>query len=78
MTATATPLILEQLRRITGFTFLPWNVFWPPAEGMIKATIRLAAVYTMSSMDVFKSAVDPIYKPRQAMDPIADGSDSGR
>jgi superfamily II DNA helicase RecQ len=39
MTATATPLILEQLRRITGFTFLQRNVFWPSAAGMMKKKI---------------------------------------
>jgi hypothetical protein len=64
MTATSTPLILEQLRRITGFTFLPRNVFWPSGDGMMKSTIRIVVIYTNRNMEVFKAAVDPLYKPQ--------------
>jgi hypothetical protein len=39
MTAMATPLILEQLRCIAGFTCFQRNVFWPSAAGMMKKSI---------------------------------------
>jgi hypothetical protein len=64
MTATSTQTILDQLRRIPGYTFLRQHVFWPGADGMMKATVRLVLNYTTQSMGIFKTSIAHFTKSR--------------
>jgi hypothetical protein len=62
MTATANQTILSQLERITGYTFLKHNVFWPPAPQMLEPKVRMTFRYTPMPMLALKKRLEPLYK----------------